>query len=114
MATMHGNTVVNLDDSFFEGVLRSAPVDGLCKRKAETVLAEAKATAPVGDPQAEHWYGNKMKHPESPGAYKASLHIEAVEHAHRRTYMVVADSDHAMIVEMKRGILARALKKAGK
>ena len=114
MASFHGNTVVNLNDDFFDGILHSAPVDGLCRRKAEAVLAEAKATAPVGDAETEHWYADPTKHPERPGAYKASLHIATVERAHRRTYMVVADSEHAMLVESKRGTLARALKKAGK
>ena len=70
------HVAVSFNDDFFDAILRSPPVEGLVKEKAEQMLAEAKRIAP-----------------EDTGEYKQSLHIETVEHEHRKTYMVVSDDE---------------------
>lgn len=89
------HVAVEFNDDFFEAILRSPPVEGLVKEKAEDVLEEAKRIAPVDT-----------------GAYKRSLHIEKVPHAHRDTYMVVADDEKSLLIESEHHVLAKALKKA--
>lgn len=77
-------------------VLRSPQVEAKCEEVAHRVLAQAQAIAPV-----------------KTGAYKRSLHIEKISHAHRDTFAVVADAPHSVYVEAAHGTLARAAK-AGK
>jgi hypothetical protein len=92
-----GQTSVDFDDAVFSNILRSAGVESLCRQKAQAVLAEARATAPVDT-----------------GAYRDGLQIRTVHHAHRDTFMVVGTDAKTILVESKTGNLARALKKAGK
>ncbi|MEK0217248.1 HK97 gp10 family phage protein [Bifidobacterium mongoliense] len=92
-----GQTKVDFNESFFDAIMHSAGVESLCRQKAEAVLQEAKATAPV-----------------ETGAYRDGIEIKVVHHAHRDTYQVVGTDAKTMLVESKRGTLARALKKAGK
>jgi hypothetical protein len=92
-----GQTHVDFDDSFFTAILRSSGVQSLCKSKAESVLAQAKASAPVDT-----------------GAYRDGIQLKVVHHSHRDTYMVVGTDPKTLIIESKTGNLARALKKAGK
>ena len=72
--------------------------DGMIRRrareKAEQMLAEAKRIAP-----------------EDTGEYKQSLHIETVEHEHRKTYLVVSDDEDALLHESNFHTLTKALKK---
>lgn len=77
-------------------LLRSPQVEAKCEEVAHRVLAEAQAIAPV-----------------KTGAYKKSLHIEKISHAHRDTFAVVADVPYTTYVEAVHGTLARAAK-AGK
>lgn len=77
-------------------ILRSPQVEAKCEEVAHRVLAEAQAIAPV-----------------KTGAYKRSLHIEKISHAHRDTFAVVADVPYAAYVEYQHGTLAKAAK-AGK
>ena len=92
-----GQTKVDFNESFFDAIMHSAGVESLCRQKAEAVLQEAKATAPVDT-----------------GDYRDGIEIKVVRHAHRDTYQVVGTDAKTMLVESKRGTLARALKKAGK
>lgn len=92
-----GQTKVDFDESFFDAIMHSAGVESLCRQKAEAVLQEAKATAPVDT-----------------GDYRDGIEIKVVHHAHRDTYQVVGTDAKTMLIESKRGTLARALKKAGK
>lgn len=86
---------VDFDEGFFDEVLNSPNVRAQVDLAAARMLAEARAKAPVDS-----------------GRYRDSLHIEHVEHAHRQTALVVADSDNAMLVESQTGNLARARRKA--
>jgi hypothetical protein len=84
------------DCADFSGILRSPQVEAKCEEVAHRVLAQAQAIAPV-----------------KTGAYKRSLHIEKISHAHRDTFAVVADVPYSAYVEAQHGTLARAAK-AGK
>lgn len=77
-------------------ILRQPKVEAKCEEVARRVLAQAQAIAPVKS-----------------GAYKRSLHIEKIPHAHRDTFAVVADVPYTTYVEAVHGTLARAAK-AGK
>ena len=90
-------TKVDFNEAFFDAIMHSAGVESLCRQKAEAVLQEAKATAPVDN-----------------GDYRDGIEIKVVHHAHRDTYQVVGTDAKTMLVESKTGNLARALKKAGK
>ena len=95
--SVSGQTKVDFNESFFDAIMHSAGVESLCRQKAEAVLQQAKATAPVDT-----------------GDYRDGIEIKLVHHAHRTTYQVVGTDAKTMLVESKRGTLARALKKAGK
>lgn len=88
-----GQTKVDFNESFFDAILHSAGVESLCRQKADAVLQEAKATAPV-----------------KTGDYRDGIEIKVVHHAHRDTYQVVGTDAKTVLVESKRGVLARALK----
>lgn len=75
----------------FGDLLRSPQVEAKCEEVARRVLAQAQAIAPV-----------------KTGAYKRSLHIEKIAHAHRDTFAVVADVPYTTYVEAVHGTLARA------
>lgn len=69
-----GQTWVDFNDSFFEQILNSVGVKELTRQAANRVLAEAKASAPVGDPSDPVY-----KRPERrPGQYRDGLGIEEV------------------------------------
>lgn len=81
---------------FFEGFLyRDAGVIAAARAAADRVASAARASAPVDT-----------------GAYRNSIHVE-MKFQQRAVAVVVADSDHAMIVESRTGNLARALRSAG-
>ena len=61
-----GQTKVDFDESFFDAIMHSAGVESLCRQKAEAVLQQAKATAPVDT-----------------GDYRDGIEIKVVHHAHR-------------------------------
>lgn len=92
-----GKTVVEFNQSFLDGLLRSAGVQALEMQAAQRVLAQAQATAPV-----------KI------GDYKAGLHIERAERKYRTAFLVVGSDWKTLLVEAKTGNLARALKSAGR
>lgn len=88
-----GQTRIDFNERFFDQILRSAQVDGLCRSKAEQALAVARATAPVDT-----------------GAYRDGLEVEPHESAHRRSWRVVGHDPKTLLVEAMTGNLARALK----
>ena len=88
---------VQFDQSYFDNILRSSGVQALEKAAAERVLAAAKASAPVDT-----------------GDYKAGLRIEKAEAKHRTVYLVVGTDWKTLLIEAKLGVLARALKSAGR
>ena len=90
-------TKLDLNQGFFDGVLRSAGVQALCAAASQRVLAAAQATAP-----------------EKSGAYKRGLRIRTVERQYRTAYLVEGTAPHTMLVEARTGNLARALKGAGR
>lgn len=90
-----GQTTVDFNDSFFDEMLNSAGVRALTRGTAEKALNIAKANAPVDT-----------------GAYRDGLQVEAVQHAHRTTYMVVGTDAKTMLIESQTGNLVKALKKA--
>lgn len=90
-----GQITVDFNDSFFDEMLNSAGVRALTRGAAEKALNAAKANAPVDT-----------------GAYRDGLQVEAVQHAHRTTYMVVGADAKTMLIESQTGNLVKALKKA--
>lgn len=86
---------VKLNSGGVRGLLNDAGVRAELRRRMGPVLAAAQANAPV----------------ES-GAYRASLRIEDAT-TDRAVVRVVADVDHAIVVEAKTGNLARAIDSAG-
>lgn len=89
-----GQTYIEFNAACFDEILRSAQVDGLCRQKAESALAIARATAPVDT-----------------GAYRDHLCVEPHESAHRRSWRVVGHDPKTLLVESRTGNLARALKR---
>lgn len=85
---------VKFNKAYFDTILKSAGVTALCKQKAEQVASVARSTAPVDT-----------------GAYRDSIHVEPVEFSYRKGMRVIADDKKALLVEMKTGNLARAVKK---
>lgn len=90
-----GQTTVDFNDVFFDEMLNSAGVRALTRGAAEKALNIAKANAPVDT-----------------GAYRDGLQVEAVQHAHRTTYMVVGTDAKTMLIESQTGNLVKAVKKA--
>lgn len=90
-----GQIKVHFNDSFFDQMLDSAGVRALTRGAAEKALGVAKANAPVDT-----------------GAYRDGLQVEAVQRAHRTTFMVVGHDPKTMLVESKTGNLRKALKAA--
>lgn len=90
-----GQTTVDFNDSFFDEMLNSAGVRALTRGAAEKALNIARANAPVDT-----------------GAYRDGLQVEAVQHAHRTTCMVVGTDAKTMLIESQTGNLVKALKKA--
>lgn len=87
---------VRLNSAAMRALLSDPGVVADLKSRAERVLSSAESSAPV----------------ES-GDYKASLHMEVVEHPTRTVVRVVADVPYAMNVEADHGTLSRALDAAG-
>lgn len=88
-----GQTSIKFNDAFFDQILNSAGVRALTRGAAEKALGVAKANAPVDT-----------------GAYRDGLQVEAVQRAHRTTFMVVGHDAKTMLVESKTSNLRKALK----
>lgn len=81
-----------LNSAGMRELLRSVGIRGELRRHAEATAAAARANAP-----------------RETGAYAASIHVES-DTTDRAVERVVADVDHAMIVEAETGNLARSLR----
>lgn len=90
-----GQVKVHFNDAFFDEILNSAGVRAMTRGAAEKALGVARANAPVDT-----------------GAYRDGLQVEAVQHAHRTTFMVVGTDAKTMLVESRTGNLRKALKAA--
>lgn len=88
-------TEVKFNPMFFDRIMRSAGVESLTKAAAEKTLANAQATAPVKS--GDYWSGFRIRKKNA---------------KYRTVYQVVGTDWKTMIIESKRGILARALKAA--
>lgn len=84
-------TKVVLHSPGMKELLNDDGVRAFLTARMQSVLAEARATAPVVT-----------------GAHRNSLHIEQ-DTTDRAVVRVVADSDHSLVVEAKTGHMARAL-----
>jgi len=85
---------VKLNGRGVQAILNSSETRAILTPKAESVLAAAKASAPVAS-----------------GAYRDSLHIEQ-DTTDRVVVRVVADVPYALLVEANTGTLSRALDSA--
>lgn len=92
-----GQTSVQFNQSFFDSIMRSAGVQSLQLAAAERVLAAAQASAPVDT-----------------GAYKSKLQITRAERKYRTAFLVTGTDPKTLLIEAKLGVLARALKSAGR
>lgn len=92
---MASDTRVTIDHGGMRALLNDPGVRAELTSRMERVLAEAQSSAPV-----------------ETGEYRSSIHIEQAT-TDRVAIRVVADSDHALVVEAKTGNLARALDAAG-
>lgn len=88
-----GQTSIKFNDAFFDQILNSAGVRALTRGAAEKALGVAKANAPV----------------DTGAYYRDGLQVEAVQRAHRTTFMVVGTDAKTMLVESKTGNLRKAL-----
>lgn len=87
-----GDVVFEFNDRDFDAIRRSAEVKAALRREAEEVAARARATAP-----------------RESGEYAASIHVDVDEGRTRARARVVADVEHATVVESRTGNLRRAL-----
>ena len=88
---------VRFDQAFFDSILRSSGVESLGLAAAQRVLAQAKASAPFDS-----------------GDYQAGLRITRAEAQYRTVFLVAGTDWKTLLVEAKLGVLARALKSAGR
>lgn len=81
-----------LNSAGMRELLQSAGIRGELRRHAEATAAAARAGAP-----------------RETGTYAASIHVES-NTTDRAVERVVADADHAMLVEARTGNLVRSLR----
>lgn len=79
---------------YFGELGRSPGVVAILVKKANTVAATARSTAPVG----------------ATGRYKAGFKVSTRQAAYRTVAVVTATDEKSLIIESKTGNLARALK----
>lgn len=72
--------------------LANAAGEGICRQVAEILAARARAAAPV-----------------KTGAYRASIHVETAQRKRMVVAKVVASDKKSMVIESRKGVLARAL-----
>jgi hypothetical protein len=88
-----GDMDMKFSHSLADEVLRAPKVVEQVRSIAEAGLQNAKSSAPVDS-----------------GAYRDGLHLERKEAKFRTVYRVVGSDPKTMLIEAKRGVLARALK----
>ena len=87
---------MEFNNAFFDELGRSAGVRSLCDDAAERVAARARSAAP-----------------KDTGAYRNGIGT-AGKFQRRYVALVVASDEKSMLIESQRGILARALRGAGR
>ena len=90
-----GSTEFTPNPRFFETILRQPKIERLVDDAAERSMADMKANAPVDT-----------------GSYRDGFHIEHRESRYRRVTQVVNDDPKTMLIESKRGVMARGVKAA--
>lgn len=93
MAQNNGSVVMEWDAANMTALLNSPQVARFCHKQAEQVAATARGFA---------------SGISKTGAYAASIHVEDEKHPTRPASLVMADAPHALKVESRYGILARA------
>lgn len=86
---------VNFNDGFFGTLGKSPAMEALIRSKAQPILAAAQRTAPV-----------------KTGRYRGSMRLNKRYSKYRVVIEVVATDRKSLLIESKRGILARALRSA--
>lgn len=84
---------MKFNDNYIPELGKSAAVDNLVIGVANKAAAIVRSTAPVDS-----------------GEYVDNVRVEVLHTANRVVAKVVADVEHAMVVESKHGTLARALR----
>ncbi len=87
---------VNFEPGFFGALGKSAAMEALMRSKAQAVLAVAQRTAPVG----------------KTGRYRAGLKLGKRYSKYRVVIEVQATDRKSLLIESKKGTLARALRSA--
>ena len=104
-----GQTSIKFNDAFFDQILNSAGVRALTRGAAEKALRGGQGQPPPS-PSEKALGVAKANAPVDTGAYRDGLQVEAVQRAHRTTFMVVGTDAKTMLVESKTGNLRKALK----
>lgn len=86
-------TEVKFNPAFFDNILKSAGVENLTNQAALQALRRAQSSAPVKT--GDYWRG---------------LVIRKKQARYRTVYQVVGTDWKTMIIESKKGVLARALR----
>lgn len=86
---------MKFNESYFEQLGKSQGVTNLCKQVAERIAADARADAPV-----------------KTGAYQSKIRVRVKQASKRNVALVVADDYKSLWIESRRGVLARALRRA--
>jgi hypothetical protein len=92
-----GDMDIKFSKSLADEVLRAPKVVEQTRAITETGLQNAKSSAPVDTAE-----------------YRDGLHVERKEAKFRTVFRVVGSDPKTMLIESKRGILARALKALSK
>lgn len=85
---------MQFNDTFFDDLLTSAPVDRLVGQVTDGVAADARASAPVDT-----------------GNYKAGIVHRKKRTKHRVVHLVVSTDPKTLIIEARTGNLVRALRR---
>jgi len=89
----NGGTSFEPNQQWFDTILRSGPVQAITDAAAARAMANMTANAPVDS-----------------GEYRDGFHIEHRDSRYRRVTRVVNDDPKTLIIESKRGVMARGLK----
>ena len=90
---MSKDVKVNFNKSYFDQIMKQSGVAVLTKKVADSVANTARVSAPVDT-----------------GRYRDGIAVERHDSKYRAVYRVEGHDRKTLLVEMKRGVLARALK----
>jgi hypothetical protein len=88
---------VQINDAFFEEIGKSAPVVKLLTEKADAAAAAMRSDAP-----------------SDTGAYKRGFKVKTRQSRYRTVVIVENEDPKTLLIEAKKGIMVRALKRTGK